>query len=203
MTLARDTETPSRIGQVAVFCGSRAGADPAHTEAVAALGRGLAERGMTVIYGGGRIGLMGRLADAALDAGGQVVGVIPEFLSAREVAHARVHELVTTDSMHSRKQLMFARADAFVTMPGGFGTLDETIEIITWRQLGLHDKPILIVDVAGWARGLLAAFKTSVEDGFAEPSARRLYEVAPDVDTALRRLEELAPSGALASPAPL
>ena len=203
MTPARETDRTPRIGHVAVFCGSRAGHDPAYAEAVEALGRGLAERGITVIYGGGRIGLMGRLADAALDAGGEVVGIIPEFLSAREVAHARVHELVTTESMHSRKQLMFARADAFVTMPGGFGTLDETVEIITWRQLGLHDKPILIVDVGGWARGVFAAFEASVEDGFADPSARQLYEFVPDTQAALSRLEALTPAKAAASPAAL
>ncbi len=188
-TNAPEIEAAHRIGQVAVFCGSRLGANPAFDDAVVELGRGLAERRIGLIYGGGRIGLMGRLADAALDAGGDVVGIIPEFLSAREVAHARVTELVTTESMHSRKQLMFARADAFVTMPGGLGTLDETVEIVTWRQLGLHDKPILIVDVGGWARGLVASLEAAIADGFADHSARDLFEVLPDIASALARLE--------------
>ena len=111
------------------------------------------------------------------------------------MAHARVTELVTTESMHSRKQQMFARADAFVTMPGGLGTLDETVEIVTWRQLGLHDKPVLIVDIGGWARGLLAAFDAAISDGFADPATRGLYEVVPDVAAALYRLEQGAPMG--------
>ena len=199
----RDAGTPAAIRWVAVFCGSRAGADTAYADAVVALGRGLAEHGIGVIYGGGRIGLMGILADATLDAGGEVVGIIPEFLGAREVAHPRVQELVTTDSMHSRKQLMFARADAFLTMPGGFGTLDETIEIITWRQLGLHDKPILLVDVGGWARGIRAALEVSIEDGFADLSARGLYETVPDVPAALQRLRELSPGRVYSSTATL
>ncbi len=186
----RETRAVRRIGHVAVFCGSRMGGHRAYADAVAELGRGLAERGIGLVYGGGRIGLMGHLADAALDAGGEVVGIIPQFLSAREVAHARVTELVTTESMHARKQLMFARADAFVAMPGGFGTLDETIEIVTWRQLGLHDKPILIVDVEGWARGLVASLEAAIEDGFAESATRRLFDIVPDVAAALRRLEQ-------------
>ena len=190
MTIASDPNPQRPIEQVAVFCGSRIGASGAYGAAIDELGSGLAARGIGVIYGGGRIGLMGRLADAALDAGGSVAGIIPEFLSAREVAHSRVTELVTTESMHSRKQQMFARADAFVTMPGGLGTLDETVEIVTWRQLGLHDKPIVIVDIGGWARGLLAAFEAAVDDGFADPATRGLYEVVPDVAAALRRLEQ-------------
>ena len=181
--------TAEPIRQVAVFCGSKLGGRSSFAEAVDLLGRGLAERGMGLVYGGGRIGLMGRLADAALDAGGTVVGIIPEFLSAREVAHARVSELMTTDSMHARKQLMFARADAFVCMPGGLGTLDELIEIVTWRQVGLHDKPVLIVDIDGWARGLVASLEASVADGFADPSTLDLFEVHPDVESVLLRLE--------------
>lgn len=182
------TNVVTAISDVAVFCGSRLGHSPAHAAAIDALGRGLAARGIGLIYGGGRVGLMGRLADAVLDAGGRVAGVIPDFLSAREVAHARVEDLTVTDSMHSRKQMMFARADAFITMPGGLGTLDETVEIITWRQLGLHDKPILIVDIEGWAGPLIAAFEASVAQGFADPSAARLFEHVPDVDAALARL---------------
>jgi uncharacterized protein (TIGR00730 family) len=177
---------PSRA--IAVFCGSRAGHDPAlHTQAVA-LGHGMAARGMRLIYGGGRVGLMGAVADAVLEASGEVTGVIPEFLTRLEVAHDGLTELVVTDSMHSRKRLMFDLADAFVTMPGGLGTLDETVEIITWRQLGLHDKPVFICDVGGWARKLLAAFEATIGDGFASESARCLYEVVADVPALLHRL---------------
>ena len=191
------------IRHVAVFCGSRVGVRSSYVESVVALGRGLAERGIGIVYGGGRIGLMGRLADAALESGGTVVGIIPEFLGAREIAHPNVTELVTTESMHARKQLMFARADAFITMPGGLGTLDETIEIVTWRQLGLHDKPILIVDIDGWARGLIDALGASVAGGFAEPSTLDLFEIHPDVASALHRLAAGARPTRSVSPAAL
>ncbi len=156
-----------------------------------ALGRGLAREGIRLIYGGGRLGLMGTVADAVLDEGGSVLGVIPEFLTTLEVAHERVKDLVVTDSMHSRKRHMFEVADAFVTMPGGLGTLDETVEIITWRQLGLHEKPILICNVAGWADGLLSAFESTVRDEFASESARALYQVFPDVPSVLTALRGL------------
>ena len=177
---------------VTVFCGSRSGRDPAWRAAAIELGRGLAERGIRLVYGGGRVGLMGAVADAALAAGGEVLGVIPEFLTRLEVAHASLTELVVTDSMHSRKQLMFSRADAFVTLPGGLGTLDETVEIVTWRQLGLHDKPVFVCNVAGWADGFLGAFEAAVRDGFAGESARGLYRVLPDVAAVLAGLDTLS-----------
>lgn len=181
---------------VVVFCGSRLGRDPAWRAATVELGRGLAEAGIKLIYGGGRLGLMGVVADAVLDAGGEVLGIIPEFLTAMEVAHERVTELVVTDSMHSRKRRMFELADAFVTMPGGLGTLDETVEIVTWRQLGLHEKPVLICNVNGWADALLGAFETAITDGFAGPTARGLFEVFPDVPAVLSRLEAVQESAA-------
>jgi uncharacterized protein (TIGR00730 family) len=176
---------------VVVFCGSRVGRDPAWREAAVALGRGFAKAGIRLIYGGGRLGLMGTVADAVLDGGGAVLGVIPEFLTTLEVAHERVTDLVVTDSMHSRKRHMFEVADAFVTMPGGLGTLDETVEIITWRQLGLHEKPILICNVGGWADNLLRAFDSTVTDAFASPSARQLYQVFADVPAVLAKLATL------------
>ena len=188
------------IRTVAVFCGSRVGGRSSYSGSVVDLGRGLAERGVAVVYGGGRIGLMGRLADAALGAGGTVIGIIPEFLSAREVAHAHVTELVTTESMHARKQLMFARADAFITMPGGLGTLDVTGEFVTWRQLGLHDKRVLIVDMDGWARGVVASLEATIADGFADPSTLDLFEVHPDVPSVLRRVEAGSHSTSAVSP---
>ena len=183
---------------VVVFCGSRAGHNPAWLQAATALGRGLAQGGTRLVYGGGRVGLMGAVADAALAAGGEVLGVMPAFLTEWEVAHGGLSVLEVTDSMHSRKRRMFDLADAFVTLPGGLGTLDETVEIVTWRQLRLHAKPVLVCNVAGWADALLAAFDQAVRDGFAEPVTRSFYEVLPDVPAVLARLESL-PGGAPAA----
>ena len=182
---------------VVVFCGSRQGRDPAWLAAAAALGRGLGRAGIRLVYGGGRVGLMGAVADAAMAAGGEVLGVIPEFLTRMEVAHTGLTALEITDSMHTRKRRMFDCADAFVTLPGGLGTLDETVEVITWRQLGLHDKPVLICNVGGWADGLLGAFDAAVRDGFASESARGLYEVVADVDAVLRQLRTLTSPASL------
>lgn len=179
------------IHSVAVFCGASGGADPAFRAAAEALGRGLAEAGIRLVYGGGRVGLMGAIADAALGAGGRVVGVIPEFLRRWEVAHEGLAELVVTDSMHSRKRRMFELSDAFVALPGGLGTLDETIEIITWRQLKLHDKPVLLCDVLGSAAPLVAAIEAAIAAGFARSEVRGLFEVVPDVPALLARLRDL------------
>jgi len=184
------------IRSVAVFCGSRLGADPAHRLAAVALGAGLAAAGLRLVYGGGNVGLMGAVADGALGGGGEVLGIIPEFLQRREVAHDGVQRMILTDSMHDRKRQMFEASDAFVTMPGGLGTFDETIEITTWRQLGLHDKPILVCDVGGWAQPYLALLEAAVRQGFADPATAALYEVLPDVPAVLRRLH-----GAAVSPA--
>jgi uncharacterized protein (TIGR00730 family) len=147
----------NRFNAIAVFCGSRLGHDPRHREAAVTLGRALAKARIRLIYGGGRVGLMGVLADACLEAGGSVTGVIPTFLARRELEHEGLTELIETATMHARKAIMAERAEAFVTLPGGLGTYDETIEIITWRQLGLHDKPVILCDVAGSARPLIAA----------------------------------------------
>ncbi len=184
------------IHSLAVFCGSRVGFDPAYAAAASALGAGLAAAGIRLVYGGGGVGLMGIIADAALAADGEILGIIPEFLQRREVAHAGVGDMVVTDTMHDRKRRMFDAADAFVTMPGGLGTFDETIEITTWRQLALHDKPILICDIAGWAQPYLASLQAAVDQGFAGAECLRLYEVLPDVDAVLARLAALTSPGA-------
>lgn len=182
-------QTRPGIGSVAVFCGSRPGHDPIHIQAAKTLGQGLAQSGLELVYGGGRTGMMGATADAVLSGGGKVFGVIPHFLVTKEMAHEDVTSLVVTDSMHSRKRLMFDRADAFVIMPGGLGTLDELAEIITWRQLDLHDKPILLCDINGWAQPVARVFEAYIEEGFAQPDTRRLWEILPDVASVLARLK--------------
>lgn len=181
----------SDIHTVAVFCGSSMGTAPQHREAAVALGRGLATAGLRLVYGGGRVGLMGALADAALGAGGRVIGVIPDFLTRWEVAHEGVSQMIVTDSMHSRKRRMFELSDAFVTLPGGLGTLDETVEIITWRQLRLHDKPVLVCDVMGSAAPLVGAIEAAIAGGFARSEVRGLFEVLPGVPAVLERLRSL------------
>jgi uncharacterized protein (TIGR00730 family) len=176
------------IYSVAVFCGSRLGGDPAFADAAKQLGVGLANAGIRLVYGGGKKGMMGVLADAVLGAGGTVLGVIPDFLTKWEVAHPGVTEMTITGSMHDRKRRMAEQADAFVMMPGGIGTMDETIEIITWRQLRLHDKPIYICDIAGSAAPLIAAIDGAIAQGFAGPEARGLFSVVSGVPAVLELL---------------
>ncbi|MFT8720112.1 TIGR00730 family Rossman fold protein [Acetobacter sp.] len=185
--------TPPRSVAVAVFCGSRFGHHPAYKEAAENVGATLAALDMHLVYGGGDVGLMGVVADAAIQGGGRVTGIIPQFLEAREVMHRGVTDLIVTDSMHTRKQKMFALSDAFLILPGGFGTFDELMEILTWRQLKLHDKPILILNVQNWARSLIATLDDAMTEGFASPEARRLVEVVPDVESAFIRLKSLLP----------
>lgn len=179
------------IYSVAVFCGSKFGHDPIFREAAAAFGTGLAQAGIRLVFGAGRVGLMGVLADATLAAGGHVIGVVPDFLRRWEVAHDGLTELLITDSMHARKTKMFELSDAAVMLPGGLGTLDETIELITWRQLRLHDKPIILCDVAGSTAPLIAAIEATIANGFALPEVRRLYTVADGVVETLRLLDKL------------
>ena len=179
----------SAIGSVCVFCGSRTGADTAYSRAARRFGRILIERKMRLVYGGGSIGLMGVLVGAVLEGGGEVTGVIPEFLMRREVGNPTLTELVVVDSMHERKARMFELADAFVILPGGIGTLDETIEIITWKQLGLHGKPIAILDVAGYWSAFESLIARVIEGGFAYRGIRQLYSVTDDVERLLPILE--------------
>lgn len=187
------------INSLAVFCGARAGNNPVYAQAARALGAGMAQAGIRLVFGGGRVGIMGVLADAVLAGGGSVLGVIPDFLTKWEVAHTGVADMEVTDSMHSRKRRMFEASDAFVSMPGGLGTLDETIEIITWHQLRLHRKPILICDVAGSAQPMLAMIEATIRMGFADEAARGYYEVVDGVTALLDRLSTLQPEvGAMA-----
>ncbi|MBN8875014.1 MAG: TIGR00730 family Rossman fold protein [Rhodospirillales bacterium] len=181
------------LNSIAVFCASRPGARPAYLAAARDLGEGLAAAGIRLVYGGGKVGLMGALADAVLAGGGQVTGVIPAFLVAWEVAHAGVQDMIVTETMHARKQIMAERADAFVMLPGGLGTLDEIVEIITWRLLRLHDKPILLCDVEGSSRPLCAAVDTAIAEGLAAEAARTVFEVVEGVPALLQRLQQLSP----------
>ncbi|MBV8167397.1 MAG: TIGR00730 family Rossman fold protein [Alphaproteobacteria bacterium] len=178
-----------QIKSVCVYCGSSAQVDRRHREAATRLGALLAANGIALVYGGGRVGLMGLMADACLQAGGAVVGVIPEFLRRWEVGHGAVTELVVVDNMHQRKQTMFDRSDGFAILPGGLGTLDETFEILTWKQLRLHDKPIALIDVAGYWAPFTALFDHVIAENFAKPEMRDLLTVVPDVDDLLPALE--------------
>lgn len=157
----------ARVTSLCVYCGASAGNDPRHAAAATELGRLLGESGITLVYGGGRVGLMGIVADATLAAGGKVVGVIPTMLKTRELAHPGCSELIAVDTMHARKQRMFELSDAFAILPGGLGTLDEAFEMITWKQLRMHDKPILLLDIAGYWRPFREMMRHVVDGGFA------------------------------------
>jgi len=159
--------TPSSL---CVFCGARFGNDPATRDIAIGLGRLLAAERITLVYGGGGVGLMGLVANAALDAGGRAVGIIPNFLLQREAGHPALTETVVVETMHERKLQMFERADGFVVLPGGIGTLEEFFEVLSWRTLGLHSKPIVIIDQGGYWGPLAALLRGVVDGGFAERS---------------------------------
>jgi uncharacterized protein (TIGR00730 family) len=174
--------------RVCVFCGSQTGDQSIYADAARQMGKLLAQRQLGLVYGGGNIGLMGVLADAVLATGGEVIGVIPGGLAERELAHAGLTELHLVQSMHVRKALMAEKADAFVALPGGYGTADELFEILTWRQLGLHDKPIGLLNVAGFFDPLLAWADLMVREGFVRPENRNLLQVSADPEALLRDL---------------
>jgi len=166
------------LASVCVFLGSSTGSNPANAAATVAMARELVERDITVVYGGGKAGLMGLLADTALDAGGKVIGIIPHSLFSREVAHRGLTELIETATMHERKALMYERADAFAALPGGFGTLDELAEIATWRQIGVHNKPVGVLDVDGYFRSLLDWLDRVANDGLLSADNRAMLHSA-------------------------
>jgi uncharacterized protein (TIGR00730 family) len=168
--------TPSQ-SSVCVYCGARAGVRPAYSEAAQAVGRGLAQSGYRLVYGAGDVGLMGAVARAAQSAGGETFGVIPKHLVAWEVGKTDLSRYVVTETMHERKKVMFMNADAIVVLPGGAGSLDELFEVITWRQLGLHDKPIFLLNIDGYWDPLLALITHVIDQGFAERSLRDLISV--------------------------
>jgi uncharacterized protein (TIGR00730 family) len=179
-----------KIGRLCVYCGSSRGVDPQFREAARELGTLLAAAGIELVYGGGRVGLMGLLADAVLTAGGKVTGVIPARLLQAEVAHPGVSEMVVVDSMHDRKRLMAEKADAFAVLPGGIGTLDELFETLSWKQLELHDKPILLVDIGGYWAPLRALLDHVVINGFARPQTQEFVHVVPSVSALMSALSE-------------
>lgn len=181
------------IARLALFTGSSDGTDPRFAEAVAALATELARRGIGVVYGGGRVGLMGVVADAALAAGGEVVGVIPERLVDAEVAHAGLSRLEVVPDMHARKARMAELADGFVALPGGLGTLEEIFEVWTWQQLGYHRDPVCLYDVAGFWASLLTTLDGLRDAGFVGAAARSSLVVADDPETLLTRLEGWRP----------
>lgn len=174
---------------ICVFCGSSVGVRPEYADAARQLGALLAQRGLGLVYGGGRVGLMGVIADAVLTNGGHVSGIIPEFLFKKEIEHKDVHDLRVVGSMHERKALMADLADGFIALPGGWGTLDEFCEILTWAQLGLHTKPCGLLNVSGYYDSFLQFFDTATTEGFVQAQYRAL--VLADTDPA-RLLDRMA-----------
>lgn len=166
--------------RICVFCGSNTGASPAYRDATCLLATELARRGIGLVYGGGKVGLMGALADSLLDAGGEAIGVIPEALFAKEVGHNGLTELHVVDTMHDRKAMMASLSDAFITLPGGFGTMEEFFEVLTWAQLGLHRKPCGLLNVEGYYDGLLALFDMFVDQRFARGEHLQFVQVETD-----------------------
>ena len=190
-----------KIRTVCVYCGSGSGTNPRFIEAAIALGKALAENGIRLVYGGGSVGMMGAVATAVLDHGGSVTGIIPDFLTQKENALNRVQEMIVTPDMHERKRLMFEHSDAFVALPGGVGTLEELVEQLTWVQLNRHTKPVLIADIGGFWRPLLALLAHMRIEGFIREGFEAHYLVAEKIEdvlpmlraTAERRQAELEP----------
>jgi uncharacterized protein (TIGR00730 family) len=174
---------------ICVFCGSADGNLPEYLATARELGRGIARSGYGLLFGGATVGAMGAIADAALGAGGEVVGVIPDIIMDREIGHRELTELHVVRTMHERKALMASRADAFVALPGGYGTMDEFIEIVTWAQLRIHSKPCVLVNVGGYYDGLLAFLDKAVEQGFIKPENQGLVQVARDVSEVMEIIE--------------
>ena len=184
-----------RIQSICVFCGSNAGSRDVYRHAAEALGKHLAERKIRLVYGGGSCGLMGALADAAIGAGARVIGVIPKAIERREIAHYGLTELRVVASMHERKALMAELSDGFIALPGGLGTLEELFEVMTWAQLGIHSKPVALLNVSGYFDPLLAMLDRHVSEGFLRPEHRALLIDGDDIDDLLVRMTAHEPSG--------
>ena len=178
----------TKISSLCVFCGSKTGEGPAFEAAARRLGEQMAERGIRLVYGGGRIGLMGVVADAVLAGGGEAIGVIPEFLKGLEVGNDAVTEQIVTGSMHERKTRMFELSDGFVVLPGGLGTLDETLEIITWKQLRIHSKPVVVLNTDGYWSVLEDLVQRTVDGGFAHSAVTELFTMVDDPEAVFQAL---------------
>jgi uncharacterized protein (TIGR00730 family) len=176
---------PSNQPRICVFCGSADGADPAYAQTAKELGQRISDAGMGLVYGGATVGLMGILADAVIAGGAEVVGVMPDVLMDREIAHRSVTHFHVVKTMHERKALMYEHADAFIALPGGYGTLDEFIEIVTWAQLKIHQKPCILINTNGYYDGFLAFLDHAMSQGFLKPENRKLIQVASNVEEAL------------------
>ena len=185
--------------RIAVYCGSATPADPVYIETARLVGRTLAERGIGVVYGGGRLGLMGAVADSALAEGGEVIGVIPEALRDAEVAHTGCSELHVVPDMHTRKAMFTALADGFLTIPGGVGTMDELWEAISWSQLGYHAKPVGLLNAAGFFDHLIAFNSHMIDVGFIRPQHQNILIVSGDLDDLLRQMAECRPHATIFS----
>ena len=182
------------IRRICVFCGASPGRDPAYLDLAASVGAGLAERGIGVVYGGSRVGMMGALADAALATGGEVIGIIPRRLVDREVAHGGLTDLRIVETLHERKAEMAATSDGFIALPGGLGTLEELAEVASWAQLGLHAKPIGLLGPPGYWDALLGWLDHAVAEGFIAPGHRALVDLDPDLAALLERFGWRAPA---------
>lgn len=183
----------SQIKSICVYCGSSSDIDEAFKQSARDLGAGIARRNMNLVYGGGRLGLMGITADAGLAHSASVTGIIPEHLQTREIRHDGLTETIVVDSMHTRKRLMAEKSDAFIVMPGGLGTMDECFEILTWRQLTLHDKPVIIANINGYWDPLLDLIEHMIQKGFVKPVHRQTYTVANSIDEIFTILENAWP----------
>jgi uncharacterized protein (TIGR00730 family) len=178
------------IKSVCVFCGSNYGLAPVYKEQATLLGRVLAEKGIELIYGGAHVGLMGAVADGALKAGGRVTGILPRFLEEKELAHTGLSELILVDTMHQRKTIMNERCDAVITLPGGFGTMDELFEMLTWSQLGLHNKPIGVLNVNGYYDHLILIIENMVAKGFLSPAHKESLLIHNEIDVLLQQMSD-------------
>jgi len=181
-----NTVSQNQLKSVCVYCGSSFGSDPSHEASANLLGQLIAEAGLRLVYGGGSVGLMGTVANSALESGGSVTGIIPHFLEKREVMLASLEDLIVTRDMHERKHLMFEKSDAFIALPGGIGTLEEAVEMMTWAQLGQHRKPVVLANINGFWSPLLELFDHMRAQGYIRPESEVPYLVA-------RRIEDILP----------
>jgi len=188
------------INSLCVFCGSRFGNDPAYEQTARELGAVMADKGIRLIYGGGGIGLMGVVANAVMENGGEVIGVIPKFLDEMEVGKLDITKLIITNNMHERKSKMFELSDGFISLPGGLGTLDETFEIMTWKQLKVHSKPVIILDVSGYWSELSALINALISKGFADQRIKGIYHIVGNTAEVFATLDSFSSSNGYLQP---